>query len=260
MTLEATNRLDDLHAVVTGSTRGIGAAIAAELARAGASVVVHGRSAATAEQAAAKLRGTVADSEVDFAVCDLTEPEAALRLVDDVWRRRPVDVWVNNAGADVLTGPEAEWSFRRKFDLLWRVDVLAAVEASRAVGQAMKGRGRGAIVNIGWDQSDRGMAGDSGEMFAAVKAAVTAFTRSLAKSLAPEVRVNAVAPGWIRTAWGESASQYWQQRACRESLLGRWGEPADVAQAVRFLASPAAAFITGQVLDVNGGWRGSSEE
>ena len=82
-----------------------------------------------------------------------------------------------------------------------------------------------------------------------------AFTRSLTQSLAPEVRVNCLAPGWIRTAWGERASEYWQERAVRQSLRGRWGTPEDVARAAVFLASPAADFITGQVIPVNGGFR-----
>jgi 3-oxoacyl-[acyl-carrier protein] reductase len=82
-----------------------------------------------------------------------------------------------------------------------------------------------------------------------------AFTKSLAKSLAPQVRVNCVAPGWIRTSWGEGASGVWQERAIRESMLGRWGTPADIASAVQWLVSPQAAFVTGQVLPVNGGFR-----
>ncbi len=97
------------------------------------------------------------------------------------------------------------------------------------------------------------MAGDSGELFATVKAAVMGFTRSLALSLAPEVRVNCLAPGWIKTAWGEKASQAWQERVQRETPLQRWGTPADVAQTALWLASPAAAFVTGQVVRVNGG-------
>jgi 3-oxoacyl-[acyl-carrier protein] reductase len=117
----------------------------------------------------------------------------------------------------------------------------------------MKQRGSGVIVNMGWDQAETGMEGDSGEMFAAVKGAVMAATRSLAKSLAPEVRVNCVAPGWIRTAWGQHASAEWQERAATESLLGRWGEPEDVARVACFLASPAAAFISGQIVNINGG-------
>jgi 3-oxoacyl-[acyl-carrier protein] reductase len=118
----------------------------------------------------------------------------------------------------------------------------------------MKSAGAGAILNIGWDGAARGMAGPSGELFAAAKGAVMAFTRSLARSLAPEVRVNCVAPGWIKTAWGERASADWQARAEGESLLGRWGTPEDVARAARFLVSPEARFLTGQVLDVNGGF------
>jgi 3-oxoacyl-[acyl-carrier protein] reductase len=117
----------------------------------------------------------------------------------------------------------------------------------------------GAIINIGWDQAAHGMAGESGEMFGAIKGAIMAFSRSLAQSLAPRVRVNCVAPGWIRTAWGETASEYWQTRAQQESLRGRWGEPLDVARAVRFLASPESDFITGQVIDVNGGFRYSKD-
>jgi 3-oxoacyl-[acyl-carrier protein] reductase len=125
---------------------------------------------------------------------------------------------------------------------------------SRNIGRRMQECGRGGvIVNMGWDQAESGMAGDSGEVFAATKAAVMAFSRSLAKSLAPLVRVNCVAPGWIKTAWGAQAPPAWDARARGESLLRRWGTPNDVARAVRFLASPQADFINGQILAVNGG-------
>ena len=80
-----------------------------------------------------------------------------------------------------------------------------------------------------------------------------AFSRSLAVSLAPEVRVNCLAPGWIRTTWGEQASDAWQKRAVDETPLGRWGAPEDVAAVARFLVSPAAAFVTGQSVRINGG-------
>ncbi|MFO0969360.1 MAG: SDR family oxidoreductase, partial [Gemmataceae bacterium] len=108
-------------------------------------------------------------------------------------------------------------------------------------------------VNMGWDQAETGMDGDSGQLFGTVKAAVMAFTRSLALSLAPQVRVNCLAPGWIRTAWGEGASDYWQARAVKETPLARWGEPEDVAQTALWLVSPAASFITGQTIRINGG-------
>jgi 3-oxoacyl-[acyl-carrier protein] reductase len=125
----------------------------------------------------------------------------------------------------------------------------------KAQREAAPTAGPAVILNMGWDQAEHGMAGDSGEMFAAVKGAVMAFSRSLARSLAPHVRVNCLAPGWIRTAWGDTASEYWQRRALRESLLERWGTPDDVARVARFLASPAADFITGQIIPINGGLR-----
>jgi 3-oxoacyl-[acyl-carrier protein] reductase len=97
------------------------------------------------------------------------------------------------------------------------------------------------------------MEGASGELFAASKNAVMGFSRSLAVSLAPHVRVNCLAPGWIRTAWGEKAGEVWQDRVRRETPLGRWGTAEDVAKVARFLASDDAAFITGQVVRINGG-------
>ncbi|MEI6541729.1 MAG: SDR family oxidoreductase, partial [Planctomycetota bacterium] len=127
------------------------------------------------------------------------------------------------------------------------------IELSRAFGRRFQEQGRGTILNIGWDQSDRGMEGDSGELFATAKNAVMGFSRSLAVSLAPHVRVNCIAPGWIRTAWGENASDYWQQRVMTETPLKRWGEPQDIANMARFLLSDDASYITGQVIYVNGG-------
>ena len=147
----------------------------------------------------------------------------------------------------------ALWPFERKLAELWAVDVRAAIRLSRAVGKRMQERGRGVIINMGWDHAETGMAGDSGELFAAVKGAIMAFSKSLALSLAPEVRVLCLAPGWIRTAWGEQASPAWQERVLRETPLGRWGTPEDVAAAVRWLVSPAASFVTGQIIRINGG-------
>ena len=117
----------------------------------------------------------------------------------------------------------------------------------------MQARGNGVILNMGWDQAFSGQAGEGGEMFASMKGAIMAFSLSLAKSLAPEVRVNCLAPGWIKTAWGESTSEFWDSRARGESLVGRWGTPEDVALAARFLCSPAASFMNGQIVPINGG-------
>ncbi|GIW92043.1 MAG: 3-oxoacyl-ACP reductase [Pirellulaceae bacterium] len=251
--------LDRKVAVVTGASSGIGRAIALQLGRAGANVVVHaGHRRQAAEEVAAQLRDWGRQATV--VIADLRQAEQRAELVDQAWRWAGcVDIWVNNAGADVLTGEAARWPFAARLQLLWEVDVVATIELSRAAGQRMRHEahqaGQKLILNIGWDQADVGMEGDSGQMFAATKGAIMCFSRSLAQSLAPEVRVNCLAPGWIRTAWGERASEYWQERACRESLLGRWGTPDDVAQVACFLASPAGAFINGQIIRINGGLR-----
>jgi 3-oxoacyl-[acyl-carrier protein] reductase len=246
------NSLTGQAAVVTGSSSGIGRAIALELSRAGADVLIHARRNRTGVDEVATAVCALG-RQTHVALADLSDPAAQDRLVDEAWSWRPIDVWVNNAGADVLTGEAADWPFEQKLEALWRVDVVGTLRISRSVGRRMKHRGSGVILNIGWDQAATGMAGDSGEMFAAVKGAVMSATRSLAKSLAPEVRVNCIAPGWIRTAWGQHASAEWQDRARRESLLGRWGEPEDVARVARFLTSPAAQFLNGQIIEVNGG-------
>jgi len=252
MTTEPNNSLSDTTAVVTGSSSGIGRAIALGLARAGACVLVHARhNRQGADETAEAVRKLGVEAHVVLA--DLAESAKQDQFVAAAWSWRPVDIWINNAGADVLTGTAADWSFEVKLAALWRVDVMATLRLSRAVGQRMKVRGSGVIINMGWDQAETGMEGDSGQLFAAAKGAVMAATCSLAKSLAPEVRVNCVAPGWIRTEWGQSASTDWQARARRESLLGRWGEPEDVARVAVFLASPAAGFVNGQVVHINGG-------
>lgn len=243
--------LSGLRAMVTGSTSGIGRAIAHELAAAGADVVIHGRrSRAAAEEVAAELAGV--RSHVLMADCG--DPDACRQLVDDAWRIwQGLDIWVHNAGADTLTGPAAKASFEEKLETLFAVDVRGTLLTTRRVGQWMFARGQGTIVTLGWDQADTGMEGDSGQLFAATKSAVMAFSRSLSLTLAPRVRVNSIAPGWIRTAWGEGASSAWQDRVRRETPLRDWGLPEDIAAAARWLVSPAARFITGQTIRVNGG-------
>jgi 2-amino-4-hydroxy-6-hydroxymethyldihydropteridine diphosphokinase len=248
-----TRPLDGLRAAVTGSTSGIGRAIAVELAGAGAHVIVHGhRSAATAEEVVAQLRAAGARSRAILADVGLSEECA--QFVHEAWAEWDgLDIWVNNAGADTLTGEARHWSFERKLEELLAVDVTATMLLARNVGERMRTGQGGTILNMGWDQADSGMEGDSGQLFAAAKAAVMAFSKSLAIELAPRVRVNCLAPGWIRTAWGESASAPWQERVLRETPLQRWGTPEDVARAACWLVSPAAAYITGQILRVNGG-------
>lgn len=242
-------------AVITGASGGIGRAIALELARAGADCVLHTHRRRDAAENLAKQLATLGRQSMVLAA-DLSNADDLEAFADNAWCwQARCDILVNNAGVDVLTGEAANWTFEQKLAALWQVDVLATMRLSRLIGDQMKARGNGVILNIGWDQAEQGMAGDSGQMFGAVKGAVMAFTKSLAQSLAPDVRVNCLAPGWIKTAWGEDASAYWQDRAARQSLRARWGTPEDVAHTAAFLASPAADFITGQTIPINGGFK-----
>ncbi|MFT4558107.1 MAG: 3-oxoacyl-[acyl-carrier protein] reductase [Porticoccaceae bacterium] len=245
--------LQSLRVVVTGSSSGIGRSIALELAAAGADVVVHClQSIDQAEKVAAEIRAAGRRSSVIQG--DVGDAGKLNQLVDAAWDALGgVDVWVNNAGVDLLTGDKAKLSYEDKLKALLDIDVRSAVLLSKMVGERMVAQGGGTILNIGWDQSDRGMGGDSGELFSAAKNAIMGFTRSLAVSQAPTVRVNCIAPGWIRTAWGEQASDPWQERVLKETPLNRWGTPEDIAKLARFLVSPDASYITGQIINCNGG-------
>ncbi len=242
------------RAAVIGSTSGIGRATALEIAARKGDVIIHGRRSIKAAEAVAEECRVRGAGRVAVLMADLADRAAGDRLVDQALEVfGGLDSWLQIAGADTLTGEGALLSFEEKLDLLWEVDVVATMRLCRRVGQFMKQRGHGLILTMGWDQAETGMEGDSGELFGATKGAIMAFTKSLALSLAPEVRVNGLAPGWIKTAWGENAPESWQTRAISEAPLQRWGTPDDVAQVVRFLIEPGASFLTGQIIRINGG-------
>ena len=239
---------------MTGASSGIGRAIAEAYAAEGAAVLLtHRDSPDRAREVADAIAADGGRALVRQA--DLATRATCERLVAEAREALGrVDVWVNNAGADVLTGESAAWDWERKLDLLLAVDLKGTIACSYAAGEVMRGQERGGtIINMSWDHVATGMAGENPQLFAAVKGGVLAFSKSLARALAPDVRVNVLCPGRIETSFGEQADREFHQSVADDTPLGRWGRPQDVASAAVYLASPEAAFITGQAININGG-------
>lgn len=245
--------LDGDVAVVTGGAGGIGSAIARHLAEAGASVAVLDldvdRATARADEVAAATGARSMGGGID--VTDAASVSAAIAEVER--GLGPVGVLVNNAGIDRI-GPFMA-SSEQAWDLLVQVNLRGTIQCSRAVLDGMVERGTGRIVNIA---SDAGRVGSSGEtVYAATKGGVIAFTKSLAREVARHgITVNSVCPGPTDTALLDQVAEHSQKlydSLARAIPMRRIGTPDDVAPAVTFLASPGAAYITGQTLSVSGG-------
>ena len=233
--------LEGKNALVTGASRGIGRAIAAELAAAGASVVVGYRSGQEeAEVLAAELGGRAVQA-------DVSSPDDARRLVEEAG---DLDILVNNAGLtrDGLLARMSDDDWRTVID----TNLSSVFYTCRAVTRPMMKKRAGSIVNI---SSIVGVHGNWGQTnYAASKAGIIGFTKSLARELGSRnVRANVVAPGYVKTQLTDVLPEQATEAMLTNTPLGRLGEPEDVAGAVRFLCSDAASFITGEVLLVDGG-------
>ncbi len=240
--------------LVTGGSRGIGRAAALACAAAGADVVVTYRtSKAGAEEVAAAIRAMGRRAHLIMADTAVPEQWDQLgRAARSAFGR--VDAWVNNAGVDILTGKTRERPRLERLDLLLTVDLRGTVLGSwTAVGVMRDQPGGGTIINMAWDHVAFGLGGEPAQLFAAAKGGVASFSKSLARSVAPHIRVNVVAPGWVETAYGEGLDEAVKSRIAGTIPLGRWGTPQDVAHAVVFLASDGAAYVTGQMIMINGG-------
>jgi 3-oxoacyl-[acyl-carrier protein] reductase len=230
---------------VTGASRGIGAAIARELATAGAKVAVNYRASGDeAESIASEIGGVAIGGDVG-------EPDQAAALVEQAEDALgDLDILVNNAGItrDTLIArmSDEDWSN------VVRTNLSGAFYACRAVSRKMLRRRTGAIVNL---TSFVGLHGNPGQVnYAATKAGLIGLTKALAKELGNRgVRVNAVAPGYITTDITSGLSEEIREMLLQMTPLGRLGEPEDVARAVRFLCSDEASYVTGEVLLVDGG-------
>jgi len=228
-------------ALVTGGSRGIGAAIVRELAHAGASVVVGYRSGVAEANALAAEVGARA------VQADVSSPEEAARLVEDAG---DLDVLVNNAGLtrDGLLARMSDDDWREVIE----TNLSSVFYTCRAVARPMMKKRAGAIVNV---SSIVGLRGNFGQTnYAASKAGIIGFTKSLARELGSRgVRVNVVAPGYVQTRLTDVIPAEAKELMLQNTPLGRLGDPLDVARAVRFLCSDEASFITGEVLLVDGG-------
>ncbi len=237
-------------ALVTGASRGIGRAIARALAEAGADVLInYARSAAAAQELAAEIAALGRRAEVVAAdVADPAAVEAMFARLVASWGS--LDILVNNAGVirDNLVGgmDVADW------DRVQSVNLRGAFLCTRAAAALMVPRHAGKIVNVASVSALRGGRGQTN--YAAAKGGLLAFTRACAVELAPKgIQVNAVVPGMIATDMSARVRQRAGERLLQSIPAGRFGEPADVAPAVVFMASPAADYITGQALGVDGG-------
>ena len=247
-------RLEDKVTVITGASSGIGRAIALAFAREGARVIVnYNKSKDQAQEVVSEIQGFSGQAVAIQA--DIAEPDAVGSLINTVTTEfGRIDVWVNNAGADILTGNSARLPDREKLAELIDVDLKGTIQCCWAVADVMQQQGRGVIINMSWDQAVHGYQGTNPQMFSAVKAGIQAFSKSLAKTIAPAVRVNVLAPGWITTSFATDVMEddYYSERMA-EIPLKRFGVPDDVAAAAVFLASEESAYITGTVLNVGGG-------
>jgi 3-oxoacyl-[acyl-carrier protein] reductase len=233
--------LEGKTALITGGSRGIGAAIARELASAGASVVVGYHSGAEEANAVAREIGGTA------VQADVASPEDGRRLVEEAGE---LDVLVNNAGLtrDGLLARMSDEDWRAVLD----TNLGGVFHTCRAAARGMMKRRAGAIVNV---SSVVGLHGNPGQTnYAASKAGIIGFTKALARELGNRgVRANVIAPGYIHTRLTEVLPGELKGAMLANTPLGRFGDPEDVARAVRFLTSDEAAFITGEVLLVDGG-------
>ena len=248
-------RLDGKVALVTGASRGIGAAIALGLAQAGANVILHS-SQHPALEAQRTIEETAGGVRTLCLTADLSDRTATTGLVNHVIDAMgAIDILVNNAGIN-RRAPAANYT-DEDWDAVLEVNLTSVFRLCRIAGAFMLAAGRGKIVNVASLLSFQG--GITVPAYAAAKGGVAQLTRALANEWAAKgVNVNAIAPGYVHTDLTHALAQDPQRhRAILERIpAGRWGQPDDLSGAVVFLASPASDYVHGHILAIDGGWLG----
>lgn len=235
-------------AIVTGASRGIGLATAQAIAAAGGNVVLTSRSQESADAAAAEVGGTALG-----VAAHATDEDAAQRCIDTALERfGSIDILVNNAGTNPAYGPVVDQDYNR-FTKTFGVNLWAPILWTSLATRAWMGEHGGSVINIA-SIGGMGFEPDLG-LYNASKAALIHLTKQLALELSPAVRVNAVAPGVVRTRLAEALWKANETALNSATALGRIGEPGDVADAVAFLASDAASWVTGETFVIDGGQR-----
>jgi len=247
-------RLENKITVITGASTGIGASIAELFASEGADVVVNYLTSKENAEIVVNNIKSIGRQAITIQA-DMSKKNEINKLIKEaIDKFGKIDVWVNNAGADILTGEEATIGTDEKLEKLIETDLKGTINACWSIAETMGKQGHGVIVNMGWDLAIHGFHGINPQIFATAKSGILGFTRAFAKTVGPMIRVNMVAPGWVETAFAENYMEkgFYEDRLA-EIPLGRFATPRDIAEAVLFLASEESSYLAGESININGG-------
>ncbi|MGL4594582.1 MAG: SDR family NAD(P)-dependent oxidoreductase [Thermoguttaceae bacterium] len=274
MTQTESNQWTNKTVVITGASGDIGSAIARRFAKRGANLILHvGRFSPAQKISDAtknKTNTSIFEIEINKIEADCSKKPIYLAADFSIQKERneflnqifeqteKVDIWIHAAGLDLMEQNTKSLSFSDKLRKIIDVDVISAIEMTRNIGEKMKQNCDGTIFLFSWNGVEHGWCGETAQLYGAAKGALLGFSRSLAESLAPDVRVRCISLGWIQTRWGKTAPPEWTQKVKDDSLAERWGTPDDVAESVMFLAQKESDFVDGIDFRLDGGKRGTT--
>ncbi len=237
--------------VITGAGHGIGRTLALGFAAEGVTILVHYHNSRQGAEDVVRQIETQGGHAVPMQA-DLSQSDQITRFITEAHAQFGLfDIWINNAGASANSKETQGMSEVAMFDRMMAVDVLGAWQCCRQIKPFM--RNNGSILTIGWDGAISGGIGLTSQLYAMSKGAIMSLTRCLALEYAPHIRVNCIAPGWIENDWSKHLPESIHEKMIQGVPMQRWGTPEDILGVALFLTSPAASYITGQIIPVNGG-------